>query len=39
MIVETTHVSMNSIKLQKSYHMNFISPGWTLEPGKEVENQ
>jgi hypothetical protein len=28
MIVEATYVSMNSIKLEKSYHSNFISPGW-----------
>jgi hypothetical protein len=37
MIVETTYVSMNSIKLEKNYHTNFISPGWSFEPGKEIE--
>lgn len=37
MIVESTYVGVTSIKLEKSYHTNFISPGWSLEPGKEVE--
>jgi hypothetical protein len=39
MIVEATHVSMNSIKLEKSYHTNFISAGWLLEPGKTIEEE
>lgn len=39
MIVEATHVSTNSIKLEKSYHTNFISAGWQLEPGMSLEEE
>lgn len=39
MIVESTFVGVSSIKLEKSYHTNFISPGWSLEPGSEIETE
>lgn len=29
----------NEIKLEKSYHTKFISPGWSYEPGKEIEEE
>lgn len=34
MIVEATQVSQKDIKLEKTYHTNFISPGWHCEPGQ-----
>ena len=37
MLVERTAVASKDIKLEKNYHNNFTTAGWTYEPGKVIE--